>query len=59
MTGFLPVSGVFELSFAESLQPLSRMAPINKKIRIFKGSCSGALPFHDDISPFKNLKWLT
>ncbi|CAA0256498.1 hypothetical protein AB571B5_02979 [Acinetobacter baumannii] len=31
MTGFLLVSGVFELSFAESLQPLSRMAPINKK----------------------------
>jgi len=36
MTGFLPVSGVFELSFAESLQPLSKSAPISKKYEYLK-----------------------
>lgn len=53
MTGFLPVSGVFELSFAESLQPLSRMAPINKKQEYLKEVVPVHCLFMTIYSPFK------
>ncbi|ELW77964.1 hypothetical protein Q5M49_17690 [Acinetobacter nosocomialis] len=52
MTGFLPVSGVFELSFAESLQPLSKSAPISKKYEYLKEVIPVHCLFMTIYSPF-------
>ncbi|MFX5522489.1 hypothetical protein ABTD78_24775, partial [Acinetobacter baumannii] len=53
MTGFLPVSGAFELSFDESLQPLSRIAPINKKYEYLKEVIPVYCLFIAIYNPFK------
>ncbi|AXJ91311.1 hypothetical protein DKP84_07915 [Acinetobacter pittii] len=50
---FFPVSGVFELSFAESLQPLSRIAPINKKYEYLKEVIPEHCLFIAMYNPFK------